>query len=49
LEAQIQWASARVFPGRVEQILNFKQKFGKTIDRGIDVMTKARSGTPDEQ
>ena len=41
-----QWASARaIFPERVARVASFEEAFGKTIDRDVDVETKAGWGT----
>lgn len=41
-----QWASAKaIFPERVARVAAFEKAFGKTIDRKLDVNTKAALGT----
>ena len=40
-----QWASAQVvLPEQVKKIAEYKQEFGKTIDRNMSVLTKASIG-----
>jgi 3'-phosphoadenosine 5'-phosphosulfate sulfotransferase (PAPS reductase)/FAD synthetase len=42
-----QWATAlEIAPARVKKIADYETKFGKTIDRKLNVLQQAASGTP---